>query len=127
MKVAKRISHQVKVINILEERKEFEVSLKVSTDLGWIDNVKFSVSNGEEVKILVLKYIKEDDGWAYFKNDEPILLKRGQWYYYYFSFEVNGQLIYYKKTSLNECITGDEYKSMNLITPEWVQGITLFV
>lgn len=123
-----QITHQITQIAKNEDGGTFKISIKIPFEKGWIERVKFSVSTFSRKDAFQMKYVKNENNYAYFETTES--LENSALYHYYFSFEANGKFQYYKKQN----ITGDTSlskeecwkMSVGFDVPEWAKGATMY-
>ena len=123
-----QITHQITQIAKNEDGGTFKISIKIPFEKGWIERVKFSVSTFSRKDAFQMKYIKDEDNYAFFETTVP--LENSALYHYYFSFEANGKFQYYKKKN----ITGDTSlskeecwkMSVGFDVPGWAKGATMY-
>lgn len=123
-----QITHQITQIAKNEDGGTFKISIKIPFEKGWIERVKFSVSTFSRKDAFQMKYVKNENNYAYFETTES--LENSALYHYYFSFEAHGKFQYYKKQN----ITGDTSlskeecwkMSVGFDVPEWAKGATMY-
>lgn len=125
------IFHRITEVSKLQDGGVFEVFVKFCmSDLGWIDDVKFSIGDGTVKTVRQMKHMKNDEEFAYFKLEEPLSLKTSALYYYYFSFKSEGNFRYYKKknrTGENSVSNAECWKlAVNFSAPEWAKNAIMY-
>ena len=123
-----QISHHIEKIEEKENSEVFNVSIRISFSLGWIENVKFAVSVYNQKRVYQLNYLKSENDYAIFEVNVEIT--KTAICYYYFSFYANGIFSYYKKSNItgNNSITKEEYwkLSVGFNVPEWAKGANMY-
>lgn len=122
------IVHKIEQVSTNFDGAVYKVQIKIPMSFGWIERVKISIGSSKEKKIFQMNYVGNDCEYSCF--EVIISLKTKAIFYYYFSFEVNGNFYYYKrfnKTS-EQTITREEcWKlSVNFEVPEWAQGAIMY-
>lgn len=104
----KGIIHQIKLIRQTEQENIITVTIQIPMKLGWIERVKFYVGTKEEEKHFSMEHWKDNENNCFFTAQ--IKLPKLAVYYYYFSFEANGEFQYYKEKNnqRNNSIAQDE-------------------
>lgn len=122
------IEHGIKQENSDSNGAAYRVWIKIPMSLGWIERVKFSVGSGKEKKIFPMSHVRNDEEFSYFQVE--VWLETQAIYYYYFSFETNGNFYYHKRINKtgNQSITREECwkMSVNFEVPEWAQGAIMY-
>lgn len=125
---ALKVKHQ-----IIEESKTvdggvFEVIIQIPLTWGWIERVKFAISNSAKKDTYRMEYWQNDETYAYFKT--TIELGTSALYHYYFSFEANGCFQYYKKIDITgiSSISKEECWKMSVgfDVPDWSKGAVMY-
>lgn len=120
--------HQFEKLAEYSDGAAYRVLVKINMNLGWIENVKCCIENLRQKQMFQMKYKCQEDDFACFEL--YINLPTQAVFYYYFSFEANGQFYYYKKTNEtgNQCVSKEEcWKlSVNFEVPDWAQGAIMY-
>ena len=123
-----KIDFNIETIKSNEEGELLKIAINVPMSIGWIERMKFIVESNNERKAFQLKHIKNEDNKVYFET--TIFLETKALYYYYFSFEVNNNFIYFKKNNkanYNTITNEDKWKlSVNFKTPDWAKGKIMY-
>lgn len=99
-------------IDTFENGCKYYITLKVSMDMGFIDDVFFIIDNNE----YRMSYIDKDEIYARFGLE--IFLETKAIYHYCFTFRVNGYKQTYKNNNMN--------MSVNFETPKWTHGKIMY-
>lgn len=106
----------------------YEISLWIPCTKGWIEQVKCYVWRFGAQKIYNLHFVKIEQNYACFET--TVELENCPLYQYYFSFEANGKVQYYKRYNYSgdTNVTKEEcYKmSVNFNVPEWAKGCVAY-
>ena len=126
-----KITTLEKDINLEWEKLRITVSLPMED--GWYENVNIHIISGNmdiNGKPCMLSHFENDDekGYAIFKRE--VVLPTSALYYYYFSYECNGQYRMLKKENLS----GEQYVSkqecfklaVNFSAPDWAKGANMY-
>lgn len=124
----KDVEFDIKEIGDIEDGKKYHVSIKVPMSVGWIERMRFIVETSNERKEIQLPHSKNVGDMVYFDADVDLPTKAI--YHYYFSFEANKELKFFKKNT----ITGDsnisqqeKWKmSVNFKVPDWAKGKIMY-
>ena len=122
------ISFEIKKNKLLENGGIYNILIVVPMDLGWIENMNFVVENDGINRYFEMKHIKNKDDKVYFETE--IMLETKAIYHYYFSFEANNKLLYFKKNNItgNSNISLEEAwrMSVNFNVPDWAKGKIMY-
>lgn len=107
--------------------QKFNVSIRISNDLGWIEDVKFVIWNYGDFK---LRYKKDEEEKKYSRFESEIELPQRALYHVFIEYTANGKKKFYKKTNK----TGDENISKEecwklaamFKAPEWAKGAVMY-
>lgn len=120
--------HQIELLQKTENGGIYKVSIQIPFKKGWIERVKFSVSNSNKKEAFQMDHVKNDNEYAFF--EAIVELQTSAVYHYYFTFEANGRFQYYKKANF----TGDTSLSkeecwkisVGFDVPEWAKGAVMY-
>ena len=105
-----KVNFNLNPMKTSDDGNEYEVTIKISMDLGWIEDVKFIIDGN----VYPMEYFQSEDNMAYFKTN--LYLQTKAIYHYHFSFKANGNLMYLKNKE-------NEFKlSVNFDVPNWAKG-----
>lgn len=91
--------YQIHLIRRRHHKDVFEVEIGLPMSEGWFKRVKFVAFNGEQHVVADLPHSRNDDVYAYFVGE--VGLEYSALYYYYFSYECNGEKRAYKDADNN--------------------------
>lgn len=111
-----------------EDGNLYQIMIQIPTDLGWIDDVKFVLDFDYPKTEFNLKFLKEENGMAFFESN--VYLKARAIYHYYFTCKINGNQIYLKnknKEDLKNININETFKtSVNFDVPDWAKGSIMY-
>ena len=84
--VLETIKVNFETIQISDDGNQFQITIQIPMELGWIDNVKFILDENNET---TMNYCGQENGMAFFKTD--VYLPTKAIYHYHFSWQANGQ------------------------------------
>lgn len=123
-----KISHKVRKLWDFEGGEVFKVSIKIPFSFGWIERVNFYVQDSSKRNVYQMQHIKNENDYAIFGT--VVSLETCAICHYYFSFEANGQFLYYKKENItgNSSITKEEMwkQSVSFVVPDWAKGANMY-
>lgn len=119
--------YQISLIRRRHEKDVFKVELQLPMSEGWFERVKFVAFNNEQTVVADLIHQGNDDVYAHFEGE--VGLEYSALYYYYFSYECNGQKRAYKDADNNGYRVG--YKecfkmSVGFEVPDWAQDEIIY-
>lgn len=119
--------YQIDLIRRRHEKDVFKVTVGLVMSEGWFKRVKFVAFNNEQTVVADLAHTRNDDVYAYFEGE--VGLEYSALYYYYFSYECNGQKCAYKDAANNnyrvnykECFK----MSVGFEVPNWAQDEVIY-
>lgn len=125
---ALKVKHQIIEKSKTVDGGVFEVIIQIPLTWGWIERVKFAISNSAKKDTYRMEYWQNDETYAYFKT--TIELGTSALYHYYFSFEANGWFQYYKKiniTGISSISIEEMWKmSVGFDVPDWAKGAVMY-
>ena len=123
-----RVTFDIKEIGDITDGKKYNVVLRVPMDLGWIENARIVFENDKLRQAFSLKHLRNENDFVYFTGEFE--LNTSAIYHYYFSFEANGEFMYYKKQKItsHQSITDEEKwkMSVNFNVPDWAKGKIMY-
>lgn len=123
-----QVKHQITQKEKKEDGGVFEVVIQIPLEWGWIERVKFAISNSGKKDTYQMEHWKNDETYAYFRT--TVELGTSALYHYYFSFEANGWFQYYKKiniTGISSISKEETWKmSVNFNVPDWAKGAVMY-
>lgn len=111
----------------LENGANYQVTVELPFDTGWIDYIDLVVEKGNEILTFPLKHKKNENNKIIFEGN--FYLETRAIYHYYFKYKVNNQIKYIKKENINDntIIKDEMYKmSVNFNTPNWAKGKVMY-
>ena len=122
------ICHKIKEIGFCQDKRILIVSIKIPTELGWIDDVNCHFQNSDEKTVLKMEHKKNVGSFALF---EELAFLHTCAYFYYFSFKSNGKLQYYQKSSNIDTPSNfwDDFWKLQVgfRVPDWVKKSDGFI
>ena len=112
-----KIEHTIEEIRNINNGKEYQITLKIPTHIGWIENVKLIINIDNKQKHYPLTHKCNKDEYAIFTTN--ITLPTKAVYNYSFSYEVNNKTEY-----INNNIK--QKLSVNYEVPEWAKGKIMY-
>jgi len=113
------ISFEITSLNKTEEGELYHIEVNIPEKYGWIDNVKFIITNNNQ--FYNLPFEKKEQGLVTFSTD--IFLKTRAIYNFIFSYTADGNHKYIK----NQEKDLDTLKmSVNFNTPNWTKGAMMY-
>ena len=112
MNEVKDFSFEIKEQEKSEDGVLYDVTVRVPMSLGYIDNMNI-VFDGNYYK---LDYVENKDGYSIF--DGTVSLCTKAIYHYWFSFNVNGNHVFYGDKNYN--------LSTNFSVPDWAKGKMMY-
>lgn len=127
---------QHSIISVRKDRngEVLKVTVQLPMQLGWFERVRLNVVSNGSFDLNSVQYTiphsrnSDDTGYAVFETE--IYLTTSALYYYYFSYDCNGQHFRMKKKDVtgNSSITKQECFKMavNFAAPDWAKGATMY-
>lgn len=127
-KLLNKINFEIKEIDAINDKTTYKISIKVPFSIGWIEKMTFNLETDNQKKSYKMKHIKNENSFVYFETE--ITLPTRAIYYYYFTFEANNNIIYFKnknKDKIKSITKEDMYKmSVNFKVPDWTKGKIMY-
>lgn len=131
-KLSSKPFHTIVSLERGDDWERFRITVYLLLAHGWFERVKFSVARSENFGWNSVSYDiphkSNDEKYAVFETE--VTLKTSALYYYYISYECNGEYRLLKKKELteNQTITKQEcFKlSANFSAPEWAKGAIMY-
>lgn len=124
----KDASFEINKIKDNLDSQSFKVSIELPASLGWIENVNFIVETSNRKDYYKMKHKKNENEKVHFETE--VKLETKAIYHYYFSFEANNKLMYFKKenkTENNRVSKDEAWKmSVNFEVPDWAKGKIMY-
>lgn len=129
------IKHEIEKINSNYDNSTFMFKLKISMDIGWIENVKVFISDTKKQNVFELHFVNNDSDYSYFETQ--ITLETKAIYHYYFSFDAGKEnedrkVYVYKKINQieNQFVLESEKVNwklaVNFDVPDWAQNAVMY-
>ena len=123
-----KISHEVTYVECVKGGANYRITISIPLSYGWIERVKFVVSNEGGKTPFQLQHKRNTEEFAEFEG--MITLPVSAIYHYYFSFEANGRFQYYKKRYLTGEMTISKEEcwklSVGFKVPDWAKGAIMY-
>lgn len=111
-----------------------KVTVRLPMKFGWFERVRLNVVSNASFDLNSVQYdiphARNDDDTGYAIFETEIYLTTSALYYYYFSYDCNGQHFRMKKKDVtgNSSITKQECFriSINFSAPDWAKGATMY-
>lgn len=125
----------VRNFKIIETEKsdkgcKYRVSLELSMEKGWFEDIYFCVQKGNEILPFKLKHKMNKDGVGYFESEDDVFLETRAIYKYYFSYKCDGYRRFIKKEDIlgpDGIMQEEMFKmSVNFKAPEWAKGRMMY-
>lgn len=114
MNELENVKFNLNPIKTSDDGNEYEITIQIPMDLGWIEDVKFIIDGN----VYPMEYFQSKDNMAYFKTN--LYLETKAIYHYHFVFKANGNLMYLKNKK-------NEFKlSVNFDVPDWAKGGVMY-
>ena len=110
----KDISYEIKEIEKNETGANYNVTIFVPMEMGYIENVYFIIENSKKRNYIMLKYKECKNDMAIFEKD--ISLKTCAIYHYHFTFTANGKKMKHEGSKM----------SVNFKVPDWAKGKIMY-
>ncbi len=126
--------HHIISIKKYHNGESLKVTVRLPMRLGWFERVRLNVINAGNFDLNSVQYdiphSRNDECTGYAIFETEIFLATSALYYYYFSYDCNGQHLRLKKKNItgNLSITKQEcFKlSINFSAPDWAKGSTMY-
>ncbi len=122
------IEFQITTIEEKENSTLYRIQIKVPMEMGWIERMKWICEDNERRFAYPLSHTENDDVFACFEGEVELSTKA--LYHHYFSFEANGEFIYFKKRNQEKTheITKEEMWKMSsgFSVPSWAKGKIMY-
>ena len=128
MKEVNSVKVDFRPLKKTEEGNEYQIVIQIPMELGWIEDVKFILEDGNNKREINMTYFDKDEKMAYFKAETFIETKAI--YHYYFTCKANGNFMYLKKKNKEDSqIIEDDEKwklSVGFDVPTWAKGKVMY-
>lgn len=126
--------HQIVSLRRNPDGEVLKVTVQLPMQFGWFERVRLNVVNSGSFDLDGVPYdiphSRNDDNTGYAIFETEIYLTTSALYYYYFSYDCNGQYFRMKKKDVtgNSSITKQEcFKlAVNFAAPDWAKGATMY-
>lgn len=126
--------HTITSVRRDRDGEVLKVTVQLPMQLGWFERVRLNVVNAGSSDLNSIQYDiphsenNEHTGYAVFETE--VYLTTSALYYYYFSYDCNGQHFRLKKknvTENNSISKADCFKlSINFSAPDWAKGASMY-
>lgn len=126
--------HHVISIDKYPDGETLKIIVELPMQFGWFERVRLNIVNAGSFDLNSVQYdiphSRNDEYTGYAIFETEIYLTTSALYYYYFSYDCNGQHLRLKKKDLtgNSSVTKQEcFKlSVNFSAPDWAKGATMY-
>lgn len=126
--------HQIISLRKTDDGEVLKVTVQLPMELGWFERVRLNVIGNNSFELNSVSYdiphAWNDDNTKFAVFETEVFLTTSALYYYYFSYECNGQYTLLKKANVsgNVSITKQEcFKmSINFRAPDWARGAVMY-
>ena len=122
-----RAGYILEVTDYNKDRNTYHCEVKLPMELGWFNNVKLLIHDGEKINYRNFTHKENKDGYAVFERD--VTLGTYAIYRFCFSYDVNGKTYYFNKSGVdnNAFLIDDCFKlNVNFKVPDWAQGKIMY-